>query len=379
MRKTAVANLPLHGGSCPKWLFPRMKKLAGEITEAIVIEHGHDEFLRRMADTFFFQSFGCVLAYDWHSSGLTTTTTAAIKEGIGNKNLGMAVCGGKGATSRKTPAEIDVCGSNFGLSANKIERLKYSSRMAAKVDSNLVQDGYQLYHHTFFMAESGKWAVVQQGMNSSDRYARRYHWLSDNVSDFVNEPHSCISCDKKEEGVLNMAAAESEEARKASVDLLNDNPTHLKRYMQAPLLKRQLVLSNFSSPFVETLTMPRHEPILLSDLTGRTMKQLQAAYELQPKSYEELVSIRGIGPKSVRALALVSELVYGCRAIWDDPAKFSFAHGGKDGYPYPVDRGNYDKTIEILKSAIENSKLGEKDRMGAIKRLGQFIGQETKV
>lgn len=373
MRQTAIANLPLHGGSCPKWLFPRMKRLAGAITEAIVLEYSSDEFLRRMSDTFFFQSLGCVIGYDWHSSGISTTTTAAIKEGIENKNLGMKVCGGKGATSRKTPDELEKCGSEFGLSTAKIERLKYSSRMAAKVDNNVVQDGYQLYHHSFFVAENGKWAVVQQGMSDSTRYARRYHWLSESVNDFVNEPHSCISCDKKENSVLNMTAAESQEACKASVDIVNDNPQHLRKYMRHPPLQRQRMITEYGGNEFQALTMPRHEPILSCDLTERTLKQLQAAYELQPQNYEELISLRGIGAKSVRALALISELVYGCKASWKDPVKFSFAFGGKDGYPRPVEKELMDNNTLILKEAIEKAKLGEKERLMAIKNLHSYI------
>ncbi len=363
MRRTAVANLPLHGGNCPKWLFPRMRKLAGEICEAITIEYGNEELLRRMADAFFFQSLGCIISYDWHSSGLTTTTTAAIKEGIANRNLGIKVCGGKGSASRKTPAEIEECGSEFGITTTKIEKLKYSSRMAAKVDNNLIQAGYPLYHHSFFLTEDGKWAVVQQGMNNDNRYARRYHWLSGNVYDFVNEPHTAI-CGNKEENVLNMTAAASRESRKASVDILNDNPVHLRKYLRQLPFQQQSTLTSF-----ETLSMPRHEPILITDLTERTLQQLQAAYEFQPENYEELVSLHGIGAKSVRALALASELIYGCRASWADPVKFSFAHGGKDGYPYPVDRNNYDKTIEVLRTAVENAKLEYKEKLNAIKHL----------
>ena len=378
MMRTGLANLPLHGGSCPKWLFPRMRKLAGEITEAIVLEFGSDEFLRRISDTFFFQSLGCVIGYDWHSSGVSTTTTAAIKEGIAKKNLGIKVCGGKGATSRKTPVEIENFGSEFGLSTKNTERLKYSSRMAAKTDSVLVQDGYQLYHHSFFLTETGNWAVVQQGLNDSNGYARRYHWLSDNVQSFVNEPHAAI-CGGKENNVLNMTAKESEETRKTSVDIVNDNPQHLRKYVKNPhpqlrgLQQRQLLLTEFNGRTIETLNMPRHEPILSCDLTEKTLKQLQIAYEIQPENYEELVSLRGIGSKSIRALALVSELVYGCRASWKDPVKFSFALGGKDGYPYAVDRSDYDKTVEIIKVAVENAKLGEKDRLNAIRRLNDFL------
>ncbi len=376
--KTGIANLPLHGGNCPAWLFPRMKKLAGEITEAIVLEHGTEEFLRRLSDPCFFQSLGCVIAFDWHSSGLTTTTTAAIKEGIEKKNLGIKVCGGKGAASRKTPRELDESGNELGLSSAKIERLKYSSRMSAKVDNNLIQDGYQLYHHSFFVSESGKWAVIQQGMNNINRYARRYHWLSDNVESFVKEPHSCISCDKKESSVLNMTSLESKEAQKAGIDMVNDNPEHLRKHMNQTIrnLKQQMILPDFTGES-QILNMPIHEPILQCELSERVLNQLKAAYEIQPQSYEELVSLRGVGAKSIRALALVSELIYGCRASWQDPVKFSFAHGGKDGYPYPVDRENYDSTISFMKAAVENAKLRDKEKTKAIFKLNQLMANPT--
>lgn len=345
--KTGVADLPLHYGSCPRWLFKRMKRLGRAVSEIIIYEFGKDEFLRRISDPFFFQSFACVLGFDWHSSGVTTTVTGALKEGLGN-DLGLVVLGGKGKASRKTPTEIENLETVFSFSSSKIEELKYASRLAAKVDNNCIQAGFVLYHHSFFVTEDGKWAVVQQGMSSESRYARRYHWLSEKVKSFVVEPQIAICCDIKGKA-LNMVAEESEECRKTSVDLVKDNPNNLKKY---------LILDE------------RHEIDL------KNFKGLMNAYEFQPKNYEELVAVKGLGAKSIRALALVSNLVYGAEPSWRDPVKFSFSHGGKDGYPYPVDRETYDKSIGILKTAVENAKIGNKEKIFAFKRLQDFIPKE---
>jgi hypothetical protein len=377
--KTGVANLPLHPGSCPKWLFPRMKKLSGLITEAIVDEYGAEEFLRRLADPFFFQSLSCVIGFDWHSSGTTTTTMGALKESVNSLNLGIEICGGKGATSRKTPHEIAA--TSLNVSSQRIEKLVYSSKMAAKVDSNLVQAGYVLYHHCFVFTENGSWAVVQQGMNDANGYARRYHWLSDNVRSFVEEPHLGI-CGEKESNVLDMTSRQSDDARKTSVDLVKDNPLHLRRYFTKQTVLRQFVnvtttTENSSSNgdyndggYNYELSLPAHHPT--PQLSEKSLASLQKAYELQPQNYEELVSLQGIGAKSIRALALVSELVYGAKASWQDPVKYSFAHGGKDGFPYPISREHYDKSIEILTSAIRNN-FPENDRIRALKRLSSYV------
>lgn len=345
--KTGVADLPLHYGSCPRWLFKRMKKLGRAVTEIIVLEFGKDEFLRRISDPFFFQSFSCVLGFDWHSSGVTTTVTGALKEGLGT-DLGLTVLGGKGRASRKTPEQIENLEKIFSLSLSKIEDLKYASRLAAKIDNNCIQAGYVLYHHSFFVTEDGKWAVVQQGLNSETHYARRYHWLSEKVKSFVVEPHLAICCDVKGRA-LNMVAEESEECREASVNLVKEDPNNLKKYLLLDK-KHEIDLKNY--------------------------KPLMNAYEFQPKNYEELVALRGLGAKSIRALALISKLVYGKEPSWRDPVKFSFSHGGKDGYPYPVDRETYDKSIEILKTALENAKIGNKEKIYAIKRLKDFIPKE---
>lgn len=368
LKRIGIAELPLHAGKCPPWLFSRMKRLAKVITEVIVYEYGREEFLRRISDPFFFQALSCVLGYDWHSSGTTTVTMGALKEVLKPEELGIAVCGGKGRVSRRAPSEIGEVAEIFSLPTSKMEGLQYASRMAAKVDNSCLQDGYQLYHHCFVLAEGGSWAVVQQGM--SGRLARRYHWLSNVIKDFVEEPHSGICGDRWEEVVLDMTARKSDEARKASLDLVKDNPKHLAKYI---LSVEQRTLDEYleRSPWMLKLTMsPRHR---ISDLTERTMASLQRAYEIQPENYEELVAIRGVGPKTVRALALISDLIYDKPPSWNDPAKYSFAHGGKDGIPFPVDKPTYQKTTEILEGAIEGAKIEQKGKINAIRRLHEFL------
>lgn len=357
--RTGTVSLPLHSGKAPRWLFNRMVKLAGGISEALIYEYGQEELLKRISDPYWFQAFSCVLGFDWHSSGTTTTTCGALKVALSPEEHGVTVAGGKGAASRKAPGEIEKSGGSFSLSSERINKLKYSSRMAAKVDNSCIQDGYQLYHHCFFLTEKGDWAVVQQGMNNE--YARRYHWLSDSVSSFI-EPHD-VCCDRKEAEVLDMTAGESEEARRISVDLVKDKPGHLRKYVS-----KQQTLLDF-----ECFGLPSHHPVLDIDLSKQGMEVLKNAYELQPSNYEELVSLRGMGPKMIRALALISDLVYGSKPSWKDPVKYSFTHGGKDGFPYPVDREAYDNSIRVLEESLDSAKLDKKEKYDAIKRLGEFI------
>jgi len=340
--RTGIANLPLHYGKAPRWLFNRMTKLSGEIAETIIDEYGQEEFLKRLSDPFWFQAFGCVLGFDWHSSGLTTTVLGALKVSLNEKNIGLQVAGGKGATSRKTPSEIES--TKFNLSTKKIEKLIRASKLSAKVDNSLVQDGFQLYQHNFIFTEKGKWAVIQQGMSNS--WARRYHWISESVKTFVEEPHDAIVSEMRKEKVLNLTAKESRETRQATLDLVGSR---------------------------NILTLPRRHEILKKDLSKRAMKVINLIYETNPKSYEDLISIKGVGAKTIRALTLISDLIYGTKASWKDPVKYSFAHGGKDGIPYPVDREVYDKNIRILKNAIENAKIGRKEKLFAIKKLSNFV------
>jgi len=357
--RTGTAHLPLHYGSAPRWLFDRMAKLAREITIAIVTDYGPTEIVRRVSDPFWFQSFGCVLGFDWHSSGLTTTTTGALKQGIKGleKDLGIWIAGGKGGTSRKTPTEIENASWQIG---KDFSNLIYSSKMAAKVDSAALQDGFNLYHHNFFFTKKGDWAVVQQGMNPLNRWARRYHWLSDDLKSFVEEPHAAIACDKTVQP-LNLVAAESDQARDISTKLACDKPEKVvKQFERIHRSTNQLI----------NLSLPAHERIQPTDIRPENLnKILLSTYENQPANFESLLLTRGVGPKTIRALALISDLVYGAPASTRDPVKFTFAHGGKDGTPYPIDRKTYDKSIEILKIAVEKAKIGGKDKIEAIKRL----------
>ena len=351
--RTGYAQLPLHGGKAPHWLFSRMTRLAREIVGHIVSEHGPDELLRRLSDPFWFQALGCVLGFDWHSSGVTTTTCGAIKEGIKGleRDLGFYAAGGKGGVSRHTPAEL---ASAFGTLGRDPDRLVYASRMSAKVDSAAVQDGYQLYHHAFFFTAAGRWCVVQQGMNDGNRMARRYHWLGETVQDFVFEPHAAVCCDARGEPVLNLVAAESADVRSASSEIASQ---------PADKTLRELAR-------LPDLTLPRRHPVRADDVNPRYLgKILLRTYEQAPKTYEQLLAIEGVGPKTLRALALVSELIYGKTASTRDPARFSFAHGGKDGTPYPVDRATYDRTISILHNAVNRAGVDRTEKIRAFKRL----------
>lgn len=355
MFRTGTATLPLHYGKAPKWLFQRMSLLAREIIIAIVSEFGSGLLLRRLSDPFWFQALGCILGFDWHSSGLTTTVTGAIKDGIkGLENeINLFVTGGKGATSRRTPDEINLFGERYSIDTHL---LIYASRMCAKVDNSAIQDGYQLYHHTFLFTKDGEWAVIQQGMNPSDSTARRYHWLGDDLKSFVVEPHNAICCDKR--GItLNMVANESEDARNVSTMLARENPDKVIKEIRDTV----------------NLELAKRHNITISDIDPRRIHRiLIKTYEEQPSDFESLLGINGVGPKTIRALSLVSELLYGKPPSYRDPARFSFAHGGKDGTPYPVDRITYDKTIEIMKKAINSARVGNRERLDAIKRLVRY-------
>jgi len=371
VQRTGIARLPLHYGRAPRYLVVRMQKMAKEIVTIIVDEYGSDEFLKRVSDPFWFQTLGCVLGYDWHSSGVTTVVTGILKQAISTQHHGIAVCGGKGRASRKTPVEIGEIGEKFGFSGDNIEALRHASRMSAKVDNTAVQAGYQLYHHAFFIADDKKWAVVQQGMCTEDRTARRYHWLSDNVRSFVVEPHSAIVGDVKRDTVLDMTAEGSQGCRKASVDLTKEEPKRLMRMLQSVRPEFQKSLGEWlprsadsdwkEYPF-DSLSMPR----------SINWKTLREVYEFQPSSYEELLGFRGVGPATIRGLALVAEVIYGEKPSWKDPVKYSFAYGGKDGVPHPVDRKAMDESIQLLKHAVEEARIGNTDKMHSLRSLMRF-------
>ena len=374
MQRKGVSNLPLHGGHAPRWLFNRMTELAGAITDVVVDEYGPNEFLNRISDPYWFQAFSCVLGFDRLSSGTTTTTLGALKASIDPEKHGLYLSGGKGSASRKTPQGIERAGDIFNLRTDSVEDMINSSRLSAKVDNSCIQDGYTLYVHDFFVSEKGDWAVVQQGMNTATKYARRYHWMGEEVSSFIEDPHSGISCDKKEPESLNMTSKDSVEAQKISVDLINDNPDHLRSYFRRKD-PQQLLLSDFSINDANTLNLPAHHQVLDMDLSDKEFEVLKNAWEIQPEKYEDLILLQGIGPKKIRALALISDLVFGEPASWKDPVKYSFTHGGKDGFPYPVDREVYDHSIATVKDAVYQSKLDNYDKMKALKRLDDFVSK----
>jgi hypothetical protein len=355
MGRTGTATLPLHYGKAPRWLFDRMSALSREILLAIRRDFGPKELLAKMSDPYWFQALGCVLGFDWHSSGLTTTVTGALKEGVRGLEgeLGLFMAGGKGAASRKTPGQIAEAGEAFRVDP---EPLVYASRMSAKVDNTAVQDGYQLYHHVFAFTKSGEWAVIQQGMNEENRMARRYHWFSDSVSDFVVEPHAAVCCDRVGHA-LNLTATESGDARTVCAELARETPEKVVAEIEK----------------IQSLAMPERHQVTSADVDPKRLNRtLIRTYERQPADFESLLGLEGVGPKTIRALSLVSEIIYGKAPSYRDPARFSFAHGGKDGTPFPVDKPTYDRTIDVMKSAIERAKVGNQARLDAIRRLSRF-------
>ena len=355
-QRTGVANLPLHYGKAPRWLFDRMVKLAREITIAVVADYGAEEMLQRLSHPYWFQAFGCVLGYDWHSSGVTTTLCGALKEGTKGleRDLGLFVNGGKGKTSRKTPSEIE---NWAGIISINPAPLVYASRMSAKVDSAGVQDGYQLYHHTFLFTPAGSWAVIQQGMNETNHYARRYHWLGANVASFVNEPHAAILSEARG-SALNLVASESDTARTTITEIATEQ-------------KPENTVADLKK--LKTLTLPAHHYLSAADLHPDSLsKILLSAYERQPQDFEQLLGLQGVGPRTLRALSLISELIHGIAPSYRDPARYSFAHGGKDGIPYPVDRQTYDRSIELLAKAVNKAKLGLSEKKEALNRLSRL-------
>jgi uncharacterized protein len=348
--RTGTADLPLHGGRAPHWLFERMTLLAREMTLAILADEGIPGFMRRLADPVWFQAFGCVLGFDWHSSGLTTTACGALKEGLRDlsRETGLYVAGGKGKTSRKTPQEIEAACWQIGQEPGPLVR---ASRLSAKVDSAAVQDGFQVYHHSFFFSAAGSWAVVQQGMNETSGMARRYHWLP--PERFDSDPHAAVAGTGVQE-VLNLVASEGDANRRIAVALSREHPA--------------AVVSELNK--MRSVAMPRHHEVRLSDLhPERLTRILLSSYERQPEDYTALLAVPGVGAKALRALALVAELTYGEPASVRDPVSYAFAHGGKDGTPFPVDRPTYDATIDSLRRAVSEARAGHSEKTAALRRL----------
>ena len=356
--KTGVAYLPLHGGKTPRWLFKKMVALSGAILELMVADFGAEKVLEYLSNPFWFQALGCALGFDWHSSGLTTTTCGAIKVALKTlgKDLGIFVAGGKGKSSLKTPEEISRLAEGAGISVG--EQLIQTSRLVAKIDSAGIQDGYQLYHHVFFFTPKGKWAVIQQGMHETNQYARRYHWLSDAVTSFVDDPHKAILCSHCQKVVLNLVAHDSKASQQGILNLSHRPPDWVSHE-----IKR-----------INTLILPRHHPIYGETFHPTYLeKALLQSYESLPKSFEDLLLTKGIGPKTLRALALLSELIYGSPPSFQEPEIFSFAHGGKDGHPYPVNLETYQTSIEILHHCIKEARVGRYDKIKSLKALASFM------
>lgn len=353
MKRSGIADLPLHYGKVPAWLYERMASLGRSIVEVILMDYGKDEVLRRLADPFWFQSFGAVLGMDWHSSGITTAVMGALKRAINPdaKSLGLYICGGKGKLSMQTPQELLQLSDRIGLDGNGLIR---SSKLVAKVDNTAIQDGYQLYLHNFIVTDQGNWSVVQQGMHEKDGTARRYHWHSEKVKSFVEEPHAGIS-GPSQGIILNLTAAEAAANRAGIMTIVGEDSSK--------------VMQDFAK-----LIMPAHHDVRAADVDLKRLgAMLYVARESQPSHFEDLLLLKGVGPRTLQSLALVSEVIHGAPSRFNDPARFSFAHGGKDGHPFPVPLTIYDESIQILQKGVEKSKLGYGEKLKSINKLHQIV------
>lgn len=348
MKRSGSATLPLHYGYVPQWLYERMSKIGLAVFEVILADYGKNEVLRRVSDPFWFQSFGAVTGMDWHSSGVTTSVMGALKRAINpiSRDLGIYIAGGKGKFSLETPNELLKISQTMGLNGTELVK---ASKLSAKVDNTAIQDGYQLYTHNFILSDEGKWTVVQQGMNPKDKTARRYHWHSENIKSFVDEPHTGIEGLNRGK-ILNLTAHEATENRNGILEISHEAPEKIMKEI--------------------SLMMPSHHDVQASDVDLKRLgAMLSLTRELQPENFEDLLLLKGVGPRTMQSLALVSEIIHGSPSRFQDPARFCFAHGGKDGHPFPVPIKTYDETINILKSGIEKAKLGNSEKLQAIKKL----------
>lgn len=349
MNRSGHADLPLHNGKVPRWLSERMSLLGRAITEAVIIEYGKSEFIKRMSDPAWFQSLGCVLGMDWHSSGITTSVMGALKSSLNpiSHELGIHICGGRGKHSRKTPDELLHIAQKTGLNGNELVK---SSRLTAKVDNTAIQDGFQIYLHSFIVSDEGEWAVVQQGMNGTSGYARRYHWHSKNLKSYTEEPHQFIY-GKNQGQILNLTHQEAKETKKSILKITAEHPDRMIRE-------------------IKKIKLPAHHDVRQKDVDIKRLGTILAlAQDLPTQSFEELLLLQGLGPRTLQSLTLVSEVIYGTPSRFSDPARFSFAHGGKDGHPFPVPINIYDESIEVLSKAVEKARLSESDKLKSIKAL----------
>lgn len=354
--KRGTADLPLHYGTVPPWLAERMSLLGGAIAEAIIIEYGRPALLQRLSDPFWFQSLGCVLGMDWHSSGITTSVMNALRKAINyrSEELGVYICGGRGKFSRETPNQLLEVANKTGLNGNELVR---HSKLAAKVDNTAVQDGFQLYLHTFIVTKEGDWSVIQQGMNPNERMARRYHWLSSSLRSFMEEPHTSV-CGRNQGLILNLTDKLAAPTKEGIVKLTKESPDKLMREV--------------------SIILPNHHEVKAEDVNLKRLgAALILAHETNVSDMESLLLQEGVGPRTLQSLTLVSEVIHGTPSRFSDPARFSFAHGGKDGHPFPVPTSVYDETIEVFDKAIRQARLGEKDKSNALKNLSK-ISQEME-
>jgi uncharacterized protein len=368
-RRAGSADLPLHGGSVPRWLADRMSKLGAVMTQAIVQHYGRDEFLRRLANPFWFQSFGAVMGMDWHSSGITTSVIGALKRSLGplQTELGIYVCGGRGKHSKLTPQELVAIGDRVGIDG---AGLAQASRLVAKVDSAALQDGFDLYLHSFIVTEDGKWTVVQQGMSDARKQARRYHWLSEGLTSFVDNPHAAIEGVSRGQ-IINLADRRADPSRRAQLDILAAlGPDKIVGEFGALVRAMPKPARPVAQPELPHLIMPAHHEVHSTDVIARRLHgNLAAAADRGPEDFPELLLTPGVGARTIQALAMVAEVVHGAPFRFSDPARFSIAHGGKDRHPYPVPIKVYDETIRVLKSAVQKAALGNDEELSALRRL----------
>jgi len=378
--KRGTINLPLHGGQAPSYLIKRMIKLSSAISKIIIEENGSKEFFNRISDPLWFQAFGCVLGFDWHSSGLTTVVTGVLKQSLTSQQHGITISGGKGKNSTKPKYEIyKLAEKNYNLSTNKINKLLYASKMSAKIDNSAIQDGFSLYHHIIFFDGDGNWTIIQQGLNEKYKIARRYHWISDNLINFIIEPHKGIIGNERIPLCLNMTSREAEENRKSCVDLVKEGSNSIKSSIYKIVetntfenLDKWIPMNRSSSDsnsFVEQMRTYIEKYDMPRKINWKTM---DALYDISPTNYEHLISQNGVGPSTIRALALISEIIYGNRASWSDPVKYNYAHGGKDGVPYPIARKTYDNSIKYLSEAINGSEIEKLEKISSLKRLSIY-------
>lgn len=379
--KRGIINLPLHGGHAPSYLVKRMIKLSAAITKIIIEDRGTKEFFKRISDPLWFQAFGCVLGFDWHSSGLTTVVTGVLKQSISYDTHGISLSGGKGKNSLKPKYEIPkLAEQNHNLSTNRINELVYASKISAKIDSAAIQDGFNLYHHFILFDDDGHWTIIQQGLNKRNKMARRYHWLSNNLSNYIIEPHRGIIGNERIPFCLDMTSRESEENRKTCIDIIKGGSNLIKSSIY-----KIMETNNYSQNldkwiYNNKLPLDSHGFFEKSDINIEkyemprriNWKVMDELYDIYPKNYEEIISQEGVGPSTIRALALIAEIIYGTKASWNDPVKYNYAHGGKDGVPYPIARNTFDNSIKYLSEAVNGSEIEKIEKIKSLKRLSVY-------